>query len=144
MEPAGHNHWSPGTPPMLCNKRSTAMKSSPELESRPLLLQLEKSLHSNKDPVQPKINLKNNYFKMFFNCLFFNHRWKDFETMGLKVHEKNWMLDALANINTGFLEPFRGPHLIFKIWDGPMYATNFLSEYNNEVIRMAFTDNLRG
>ena len=145
-EPASCSSWSSHAPgPTLCNRELTATRSPlAPMKSSPLLLQLEESLHSNKDPAQPKINLKSSNLTMFFNCLFFNHRWKDFETMGLKIHEKNWMLDSLANINTGFLEPFRGPHLIFKIWDGPMYAKNSLSEYNNEVIRMAFTDNLRG
>lgn len=60
------------------------------------------------------------------NCLFFNDRWKAFETMTLKTHEKIWMLDSLANINTGFLEHSRGPRLIFKMWDGPMYAKNWV------------------
>ena len=58
-----HNYWSPCiVNPMLHNKRSPCIAT----QSSPCSWQLEKNLHSNEDPAQPKIN------KMFKNLKIFN------------------------------------------------------------------------
>ena len=50
LEPENHNYWSPHTlEPMLCKQEKPQSENSTQL-------QLEKRLHSNEDPAQPKIN----------------------------------------------------------------------------------------
>ena len=74
LEPRSHNYWAhvwhcspralePGSTP----RKATAISPPLQLEGSPCSPQLEKSLHSNEDPAQPKINKLINidiYFKI--------------------------------------------------------------------------------
>ena len=74
-KPMRYNYWA-HVPQLLkpVHPRAHAMRSlqekplqweacAPQLESRPCSLQLEKSMCSSEDPAQPKIHLKNYFFK---------------------------------------------------------------------------------
>ena len=58
LEPGCHRYWSLcALEPVLRNQRATAGKShTPQPERSPRSPELEKSLHSNKGPAQPRIN----------------------------------------------------------------------------------------
>ena len=63
LEPRSHNSWahvwhcSPtALEPVLHNQKSHSNKPALQLEGSPCSPQLEKSLRSNEDPAQPKIN----------------------------------------------------------------------------------------
>ena len=57
IEPTCCNQWSLRTmEPVLCHRETTTMRNPLQLVSSPRSPQLEKSLQSNEDPAQPKIN----------------------------------------------------------------------------------------
>ena len=59
IEPGSHDYWSPHTlEPELHSSVDVPQweAQAPQLESGPHSPQLEKSLHSNEDPAQPKIS----------------------------------------------------------------------------------------
>ena len=86
-KPMSHNYWSPqGLEPVLPNRRPPQWEArTPQLESSFLSLQLEKLLHSNKDPSQTKISY-------FFKC-YYNNRKRDFLNLSLfSSQEENSLL----------------------------------------------------
>ena len=72
LEPENHNYWSPS--PRTCAQQQEKPPQweahAPQLESSPYLLQLEKSLNSNEEAAQPKINKK--FLKTSVNGLYYN------------------------------------------------------------------------